>query len=74
LATGQSTRTWFAPPRPSSSGLIGASEDIDSAADAVEPELARVEFDDAAMAEAWTEHQQGHDEWAADTDEDPEDR
>lgn len=33
-------------------GLIGASEDIDSTADVVDPELARVEYDDAAMAEA----------------------
>lgn len=46
-------------------GLIGASEDIESVADAVNPELARVEYDDAAMAEAWAEHQQACEEWAA---------
>ena len=35
--------------------LIGASEDLDSAADTPDPELARVEFDDVAMAQAWRE-------------------
>jgi len=54
-------------------GLIGASEDIDSAADAVDPELARVEYDDAAMAEAWAEHQQAREDWAAETGEDADD-
>jgi len=33
-------------------GLIGGSEDLDSTADNADPELARVEFDDAAMADA----------------------
>lgn len=51
-------------------GLIGASEDIDSAANAVDPELARVEYDDAAMAEAWAEHQHARTDWAADAGED----
>jgi hypothetical protein len=32
--------------------LIGASEDLDAVADEPDPELARVEFDDEAMAEA----------------------
>jgi hypothetical protein len=32
--------------------LIGASEDLDSAADAPDPALARIEFDNEAMAEA----------------------
>jgi hypothetical protein len=54
-------------------GLIGASEDIDYPADAVEPELARVEYDDAAMAQAWAEHQQVRDDWAAETGEDADD-
>lgn len=36
-------------------GLIGASEDLDSAADAPDPQLAQVEFDDEAMAQAWAE-------------------
>lgn len=35
--------------------MIGGSEDLDSPADAPDPELARVEFDDAAMAEAAAE-------------------
>lgn len=50
-------------------GLIAASEDIDSTADTVDPELARVEYDDAAMAEAWTESQQAREDWAAEADE-----
>jgi hypothetical protein len=54
-------------------GLMGASEDIDSAADTVDPELARVEYDDAAMAEACAEHQQAREDWAAETDEDADD-
>ena len=53
--------------------LIGASEDIDSAADTVDPEFARIEFDDAAMAEAWIEHQQAREEWAAEIGEDADD-
>jgi hypothetical protein len=51
-------------------GLIAASEDIDTTADTVDPELERVEYDDAAMAEAWTEHQQAREDWAAEADED----
>jgi hypothetical protein len=51
-------------------GLIGASEDIDSAADDVEPELARVEYDDAAMAQAWAEQRQAHEDWAVEENED----
>jgi hypothetical protein len=35
--------------------LMGASEPIDTASDAYEPELAPVEFDDVAMAEAAAE-------------------
>lgn len=35
--------------------LIGASEDLDSAADSPDPELGVVEFDDEAMAEAAAE-------------------
>lgn len=54
-------------------GLIGASEDIDSAADAADPELARVEYDDAAMAEALAEHQHAREDWAAEMDEDADD-
>jgi hypothetical protein len=54
-------------------GLIGASEDIDSAADAVDPELARVDYDDAAMAEAWADHQQAREDWAAEIGEDTDD-
>lgn len=54
-------------------GLIGASEDIDSTADAVDPELARVEFDDMAMAEALTEHQRAREESAAIAGDDPDD-
>jgi hypothetical protein len=46
-------------------GLIGASEDLDSAADAPDPELARVEYDDAAMAQAWAEHLEAREEEAA---------
>lgn len=42
--------------------LIGASEDLDSTADGVDPEFARVEYDDAAMAEALAEHQLAHEE------------
>jgi hypothetical protein len=52
-------------------GLIGASESLDSAADAINPELARVEYDDAAMAQAWAEHLQAREEWAAETGEVP---
>lgn len=52
---------------------MGASEDIDSAGDTVDPELARVEYDDAAMAEACAEHQQAREDWAAETDEDADD-
>ena len=37
--------------------LIGASEDLDSAADAPDPQLAPVDFDDAAMAEAMAEYE-----------------
>jgi hypothetical protein len=47
-------------------GLIRASEDIDSVADGVNPDLARVEYDHAAMAEAWAEHKQAREEWADD--------
>lgn len=54
-------------------GLIGASEDIDSTADAVDPELARVEYDDAAMAEAWADRQQAREDWAVETDEEADD-
>jgi hypothetical protein len=46
-------------------GLIGASEDLDSAADAWNPEFARVEFDDAAMADAAAEWYQARVEEAA---------
>jgi hypothetical protein len=53
--------------------LIGASEDIDSAADAVDPELAPVEYDDAAMAEAWAELQEAREDWAAETGEEGDD-
>jgi hypothetical protein len=31
----------------------------------VDPELAPVEYDDAAMAEAWAERQEARDDWAA---------
>lgn len=54
-------------------GLIGASEDIDSLTDELDPELARVHYDDVAMAEAWAEHQQARDDWEAEAGEDPED-
>lgn len=54
-------------------GLIGASEDIESASDALDPELARVGYDDAAMAQAWAEHQQARDDSAAETGEDADD-
>ena len=54
-------------------GLIGASEDIDSSADTVDPELARVEYDDAAMVEASAEHQQAQAELAAITGDDLDD-
>ena len=46
-------------------GLIGASEDLDSPADAADPELARVEYDDAAMAQAWAERLEAREEEAA---------
>jgi hypothetical protein len=45
--------------------LIGASEPLDSAADAPSPELAPVEYDDVAMAQAWAEHLQAREENAA---------
>jgi hypothetical protein len=54
-------------------GLIGASEDIDSTADVVDPELARVEYDDAAMVEALAEHQRAREESAAIASDDPDD-
>ena len=44
--------------------LIGASEDLDSAADLPDPDLARVEFDDEAMAEAAAESYQARREEA----------
>lgn len=53
--------------------LIGASEDIDATADAVEPELAQVEYDDAAMAKALAEHQRAREESAAINGDDPDD-
>jgi hypothetical protein len=45
--------------------LIGASEDLDSAADVPDPELAPIEYDDVAMAQAWVEHLQAREENAA---------
>lgn len=54
-------------------GLIRASEDIDSVSDGLDPELARVEFDDAAMAEAWTEAQQARNDLADEIGEDADD-
>jgi hypothetical protein len=54
-------------------GLIGASEDIDSVADNVDPELAPVDYDDAAMAQALAEQRHAEEEWAALADEDRED-
>jgi hypothetical protein len=54
-------------------GLIGASEDLDSLADAVDPELAQVEYDDIAMAEAWAEHSEAEAESAGLADGDPDD-
>lgn len=45
--------------------LIGASEDLDSAADDPNPELAEVEFDNEAMADAIAEWQQARTEAAA---------
>jgi hypothetical protein len=53
-------------------GLIAASEDIDSEADDVDPELAYVEFDDAAMREALAEQRDAQEEWEALADEDVE--
>jgi hypothetical protein len=54
-------------------GLIGASEDVDSVAGDVDPELARVDYDDVAMAEAWAEHQQEREDPAGEAGEDLED-
>lgn len=45
--------------------LIGASEELDSPADAPDPQLARIEFDDEAMAQGWVEVQQARAEEAA---------
>lgn len=53
--------------------LIRASEDIDSVSDGLDSELARVEFDDAAMAEAWTEAQQARNDLADEIGEDADD-
>lgn len=53
--------------------LIGVSEDLDSTADAPDPQLAHVEFDDAAMAEAWAESEQARAETAALRDDEPDD-
>ena len=52
-------------------GLIAASEDLDSLADAVDPELAAVEYDDEAMAQALAEQVIAEQEWAALAGEDP---
>jgi len=49
--------------------LIGASEDLDSAADAADPELARVQYDDVAMAEAAVTAQLAREELAAEAGE-----
>jgi hypothetical protein len=54
-------------------GLIAASESLDSEVDVVDPDMARIEYDDAAMAEALAEHQLADEEWAALNSEDPED-
>jgi hypothetical protein len=54
-------------------GMLGASEDLDSDSDAVDPEMARIEFDDVAMAEAMAEQEQAREEMAALAGEDPED-
>ncbi len=54
-------------------GLIGASEDIDSASDGLDPERAPVDYDDPAMAEAWAEHQQAREDSAENIDEDADD-
>ncbi len=54
-------------------GLIGASEDLDSEADAADPEMVRIEYDDVTMAEAFAEQQQAYEEMAALAGEDPED-
>lgn len=54
-------------------GMLAASEDLDSNSDPVDPEMARIEFDDVAMAEAMAEHEQAREEMAALAGEDPED-
>ncbi|MBN8866042.1 MAG: hypothetical protein J0H98_00665 [Solirubrobacterales bacterium] len=50
-------------------GLIGASEEIDSMADAIDPEFARVEYDDAAMVEALIELGRVREDWLVASDE-----
>jgi hypothetical protein len=49
--------------------LIGVSEDLDSAADTMDPEMAPVEFDDQAMAEAAAEWAEEAAELEYDSDE-----